>query len=65
MQDAIMEFGQRKMDEERLRKLLMDARGGGAGMGNTLSPGLYGSAGGGGFTSVRGGTGPTQIPTGG
>ena len=60
MQDAIMDFGARKLEEERLRKLLATA-GGGA---NTLPPGLFGNpvaSGGGGFTSVRGGTGPTGM----
>ena len=49
------------MEEERLRKMLASM----SGMNNTLPPGLSGSYGGGGFTSLRGGTGPTQIPTGG
>ena len=38
--------------------------GGFASSGSTLTPGLSGSVGGGGFTSLRGGTGPTQIPIG-
>ena len=61
MQDAIMDFGARKMEEERLRKMLADA---GSGTGNTLPPGLFSNpvaSGGGGFTSVRGGTGPTGM----
>jgi hypothetical protein len=65
MQDAIMSFGQRQLEDERLRKLLETVRGGG--MAGTLPPGLFSNPialGGGGFSSVRGGRGPTQIPTG-
>jgi len=40
------------------------AAGGFASSGSTLTPGLSGSVGGGGFTSLRSGTGPTQIPLG-
>lgn len=66
MQDAIMGFGQRQLEEERLKQMLAMARGGG--MAGTLPPGLFSNpiaSGGGGFSSVRGGRGPTQIPTGG
>jgi len=65
MQDAIMGFGQRQLEEERLKQMLAMARGGG--MAGTLPPGLFSNpiaSGGGGFSSVRGGTGPTTIPTG-
>ena len=65
MQDAIMGFGQRQLEEERLKQMLAMARGGG--MAGTLPPGLFSNpiaSGGGGFSSVRGGTLPTQIPTG-
>jgi len=64
MQDAIMGFGQRQLEEERLKQMLAMARGGG--MAGTLPPGLFSNpiaSGGGGFSSVRGGTGPTTIPT--
>jgi len=57
MQDAIMGFGQRQLEEEKLKQMLAMARGGGS----TLTPGLAGSVGGGGFTSLRGGTGPTGM----
>ena len=63
MQDAIMSMGRQKAEEERIAKLLLAAQGGG----NTLTPGMYSNpvaAGGGGFNSMRGGTGPTQIPPG-
>ena len=65
MQDAIMGFGQRQLEEERLKQMLAMARGGG--MAGTLPPGLFSNpiaSGGGGFSSVRGGNGPTTIPTG-
>ena len=65
MQDAIMSFGQRQLEDERLRQLLATVRGGG--MAGTLPPGLFSNpiaSGGGGFSSVRGGNGPTTIPTG-
>jgi len=65
MQDAIMGFGQRQLEEEKLKQMLAMARGGG--MAGTLPPGLFSNpiaSGGGGFSSVRGGTGPTTIPTG-
>lgn len=65
MQDAIIGFGQRQLEEERLKQMLAMARGGG--MAGTLPPGLFSNpiaSGGGGFSSVRGGTGPTTIPTG-
>jgi len=55
MQDAIMSFGQRQLEEERLKRLFAGAGG------STLTPGLAGSVGGGGFTSLRGGTGPTGM----
>ena len=57
MQDAIMGFGQRQLEEEKLKQMLAMARGGGS----TLTPGLASSVGGGGFTSLRGGTGPTGM----
>ncbi len=62
MQDAIMSMGRQKAEEERIRKLLLAAQGG-----STLTPGMYSNpvaAGGGGFNSLRGGTGSTQIPPG-
>ena len=65
MQDAIMGFGQRQLEEERRKQMLAMARG--RGMAGTLPPGLFSNpiaSGGGGFSSVRGGNGPTTIPTG-
>ena len=63
MQNAIMNFGQDQLERERLKQLLMASRGG-SGMAGTLPPGLFSNpvaSGGGGFTSVRGGTGPTGM----
>ena len=65
MEDAIMNFGQSQLEEEKLKRMLAMA---GGGMASTLPPGLFSNpiaSGGGGFSSVRGGTGPTTIPTGG
>ena len=54
MQDAITSMGRQKMEEERLRRLFAEMAAQGGGMG-------AGSVAGGGFTSPRGGTGPTGM----